>query len=268
MDKRKINFSAFVVLNRKNSNRSINSNIKDQTDISYSDEHAKLLGENFIMIPDILEQSRNSKDQYLKYTLNLIRRNNEDIDIVGKINLQLKFNSYSELYKENNKDKLNMINNDDQHEIPEMDNKIPFLWRMRIFLRSATNLPFRKRSTNNVDNLPSTYVEMGWTQFSKGDLNFLEIIKSSYINGNRFPIWNQEFIYYPNQSKNLNNNYIDGFFNMIIKDIEDPEFALKHICLPINYFKSYHPVNADFQFTIQGQNETSHLYATLILEEV
>jgi len=195
----------------------------------------------------------------------LIRKNDKDIDIVGKINLQFKLTFLKDI--NNIINLLNKENNDDTHQLPELDNKIPFLWRMRILLRSAINIPFRNASLNTKDNLPSCYVEMGWTQYENNDLNFNESLKSSYIQGNRFPIWNQEFIYYSSQQGNLSNKFIDGFFNIILRDTEN-ENPIKKINFPLNCLRSFHPVNADFHFNIEGQKEKSHLFMSLVLEEV
>ena len=40
------------------------------------------------------------------------------------------------------------------------------------------------------------YVEVGWTMYEIDDINQVEAVRSPCIEGNRFPIWNQELLYY------------------------------------------------------------------------
>ena len=40
------------------------------------------------------------------------------------------------------------------------------------------------------------YVEVGWTMHEIDDINQVEAVRFPCIEGNRFPIWNQELLYY------------------------------------------------------------------------
>lgn len=271
----KINFSAFIVINN-NKIQNSNSNNNFNKNLDSSSGQAKLLGENFINTSDFYEKIFSQNSDYIKHSLNFLRKTEGDIAVVGKLNLQLKFTLQNIVNNEAMKKLINQVENDDIHKLPEMDNKTPYIWRIRIFLRSATNLPFKnsKEKNNNTNlnvnkagELPSPFIELGWTQYYQEDLNFTECIRSFYIENNRFPIWNQEFIYYPPKEINFSNNPSNGFFNIIIRNADEPE-AIKKITFPIETLRSFHPVNADFVFGNETQKEKSHLYMSLILEEV
>ncbi len=260
----KIYFSAFVVLNNSK-NQILNTNNNKNSDLN---SQAKLLGENSIDISDFYDKINSQNPyEYIKHTLNLIRKSDREIDVVGKINLLFKITFQSIIKKESLINMLDVVKNDDIHELPEMDNKIPFSWRIRVFLRSCINLPFKDANLNNIDNLPSPFIEIGWTQYFQEDLNYTECLRSFYIESNRFPIWNKEIVYYPPSDLSFTSNSYDGFFNIIIRDLDSIN-PIKKITFPIESLRSYHPVNGDFYFNVQGQNEKSHLYLSLVLEEV
>lgn len=268
---KKIFFQAFVVLkNNINQNNQNSRNaivIEDNNDLN---SQAKLLGEgnfNMLEFSDKLynqiqkfEQNVYVSDGYIKHNINLIRKNEKEIHVVGKINISFKLNLQKILNKQNLKSLLNKIINDDYHILPEMDNKIPFSWRIRIFVRSAINMPFNKYGA---EKLPSTFIEFAWTQFMQDDSNFTESIQSYCIEANRFPIWNQELVYYPP----IMNNNLDGFFNIFIKDSSSIS-PIKKISFPLMLLKDFQPLNADFEFFVEDQKEKGHLFISLILEEV
>ena len=122
-----------------------------------------------------------------------------------------------------------------------------FSWRIRAHIRSAINLPYNK---NTESNLPSGYVEMGWTMYTHQDLNQAEAVRSVTIDENRFPVWNHELVYYP--PKNVTT--LDGFINFFVKD----RFAVKpiqKIIIPLNTLRPYHPAHLVFiLITIHNHN--------------
>ena len=101
--------------------------------------------------------------------------------IVGKLTVQLKL--LNEIIVPD--DIQEKTPNDQTQLLPAMDFTQNFVWRLRIFVRSAVNLPFNQTTENN---LPSPYVEVGWTMYEIGDINQVEAVRTPCIEGNRFPI--------------------------------------------------------------------------------
>ena len=198
-----------------------------------------------------------TEGEYIKHSFNLFKQKiDKQIEIVGKLFVSFRI-STQESYKNNS---IKFVENDDFHILPEMDNSIPYSWRIRVILRSAINL---KSNKFNPGILPSAYVEIGWTQFNQIELNSNEIITSNGIESNKSPIWNQEMLYYP--PKEILN--LDGYLNIIIKDSNVRE-GIKKIIFPISCLKPYIPLNADFEFEGEAQDEKSHLFISFVLEEV
>ncbi len=116
-----------------------------------------------------------------------------------------------------------------------MDIRTDFAWKIRANIRSAVNLPYNRTTETQ---LPSAYVEMGWAMYNHQDINQPEAIRSATIDANRFPVWNNEIIYYPPKSVST----LDGFMVFILKD----RFAvrpLQRFTIPLTSFKPFHPVH-------------------------
>ena len=56
------------------------------------------------------------------------------------------------------------------------------------------------------------YVEVGWTMYEIDDINQVEAVRTPCIEGNRFPIWNQEL----NKEKNI---FYFIQFNLVLPEI-------------------------------------------------
>ena len=113
-------------------------------------------------------------------------------------------------------------------------------------------------------NLPSAYVEVGWTMYEIDDINQVEAVRTPCIEGNRFPIWNQELLYYP--PANLTKQ--DGFINVFLKDRYQMS-PIQKCVFPINALRAFHPVHLDLLLDVNEsvKGKRSHLYISFIYED-
>ena len=142
-----------------------------------------------------------------------------------------------------------------------MDFTQKFVWSLRVFVRSAVNLPFNKTTEMN---LPSAYVEVGWTMYEIDDINQVETVRIPCIEGNRVPIWNQELLYYP--PANLTKQ--DGFINVLLKDRYQMSPIQKFV-FSITALRAFLPVHLDLLLDIDEsvEGKRSHLYISFIYED-
>ena len=229
-------FSAFIVVD---SSENINKTGTGQ---------AKLLGENTIELAPLTGALTNIANAPIKQRVELYRKMGDKNAIVGKLTVQLRL--LNEIVVP--EDIEEKTPNDQTQLLPAMDFTQNFVWRLRIFVRSAVNLPFNQTTENN---LPSAYVEVGWTMYEIEDINLVESCRTPCIEGNRFPIWNQELLYYP--PANLKKQ--DGFINVLLK------------VFPINALRPFHPVHLDVLLDtdemINDKSKRSHLYISFIYED-
>lgn len=239
----KIIFAAFVVIDSSDST----NEPKGQ---------AKLLGEAILDLSPITKDLNSIHDVPVNQRLEFMRRQGENNAIVGKLNITLKL-------IENNIETLNENNettvNDGMRLLPEMDVIKNFIWRIRIDVRSAINLPFNHTSS---DRLPSCYVEMGWTMYAHKELNLSDIVRSAIIESNRFPIWNHQLLYYPPSSVQS----FEGFFNIYLKDKYQSK-PIQKIVFPVNCLRPYHPVHLDFLLETEDNYNRSHLFLSVVIED-
>lgn len=179
--------------------------------------------------------------------------------IVGKLNIQLKL--LHEMVVPD--DVQTKAQNDETQLLPEMDFTRNFIWRLRVDVRSAINLPFNK--TTEI-KMPSAYVEVGWTMYENTDLNLAEAVRTSCVENNRYPIWNQQLLLYPPTSLST----IDGFITLLVKD----RFQIKPLqkCIfPISCLRPFHPIHLDLlldnDIEEDNNNKRSHLYVSFTLED-
>ena len=137
-----LTFSAFIVVD---SSENINKQGTGQ---------AKLLGENTIELAPLTGSLTNIANAPIKQRIELFRKVGDKNAIVGKLNVQLKL--LNEIVVPD--DIQEKTPNDQTQLLPAMDFTQNFVWRLRVFVRSAVNLPFNKTTENN---LPSAYVELG-----------------------------------------------------------------------------------------------------------
>ena len=240
-----LSFSAFIVVD---SSDNINQNGTGQ---------AKLLGENTLELAPLTGPLTNIANSPIKQRIELYRKMGDKNAIVGKLTVQLRL--LNEIVVPD--DIKEKTPNDQTQLLPAMDFTQKFVWRLRIFVRSAVNLPFNQTTEMN---LPSAYVEVGWTMYEIDDINQVEAVRTPCIEGNRFPIWNQELLYYP--PSNLTKN--DGFINVLLKD----RFQMSPIqkCVfPVSALRAFHPVHLDLLLDVPEsvEGKRSHLYISFIYEE-
>ena len=116
-----------------------------------------------------------------------------------------------------------------------MDIRSDFAWRIRAEIRSAVNLPYNRTTDSQ---LPSAYVEFGWAAQNHLDINQPETARSATIDANRFPVWNNELIFYPPKSVTT----LDGFIIFHLRDRYAAK-PLQRFYIPVSAFKPFHPVH-------------------------
>ena len=240
-----LTFSAFIVVD---SSENINKTGTGQ---------AKLLGENTLELAPLTNALTNIANAPVKQRIELFRKMGDKNAIVGKLSVQLRL--LNEIVVPD--DIQEKTPNDQTQLLPAMDFTQDFTWRLRIFVRSAVNLPFNKTTENN---LPSAYVEVGWTMYEVDDINQVEAVRTPCIEGNRFPIWNQELLYYP--PSNVTKQ--DGFINVLLKDRYQMNPIQKFV-FPISALRPFHPVHLDVLLDTEEEIEgkRSHLYISFIYED-
>ena len=240
-----LTFSAFIVVD---SSENINNTGTGQ---------AKLLGESTLELAPLTGALTNIANAPIKQRIELYRKVGDKNAVVGKLTVQLKL--LNEIIVPD--DIQEKTPNDKTQLLPAMDFTQNFVWRLRVFVRSAVNLPFNKTTENN---LPSAYVEVGWTMYELGDINQVEAVRTPCIEANRFPIWNQELLYYP--PSNLTKQ--DGFINVLLKDRYQMNPIQKFV-FPISALRPFHPVHLDVLLDTEEEIEgkRSHLYISFIYED-
>lgn len=238
-------FSAFVVVDSS-------SNVDND-----GTGQAKLLGENLLELAPLTPSLTNILDTPIKQRIELYRKMGDQNAVVGKLNISLKL--IADLVVP--EDLKEVSPNDETQLIPEMDFTKKFIWRLRCHVRSAINLPF---NTTTETKLPSAYVEIGWTMYENSDINQVDSVRTPCIESNRYPIWNQELLYYPPNTLST----IDGFITLILKD----RFIMKpiqRVTFPINTLRPFHPVHLDLVLDTEeaDENKRSHLFVSFTLED-
>ena len=238
-------FSAFIVVD---SSENINKTGTGQ---------AKLLGESTLELAPLTGALTNIANAPINEEVKLFRQMGDKNAIVGKLKVSLKL--LNEIVVPD--DIEEKTPNDKTQLLPAMDFTQKFVWRLRVFVRSAVNLPFNKTTENN---LPSAYVEVGWTMYEIGDINQVEAVRTPCIEGNRFPIWNQELLYYP--PSNLTKQ--DGFINVLLKDRYQMN-PIEKFVFPISALRAFHPVHLDVLLNTEEEvgGKRSHLYISFIYED-
>lgn len=240
----KLVFAAFVVIDSADN---INPEGKGQ---------AKLLGENVLELGPLTPSLANIQEIGISQRIELMRIQGESKAVVGRMNIKLHLLAEQ---IEQNEELLESATNDADHLLPEMDVIKNFVWRARVDVRSAVNLPFNHTTD---DRLPSCYVEIGWTMYVHNDLNMAEAVRSTIITSNRFPIWNHQVLYYPPSSVHT----FEGFLNIYLKDKYQTR-PIQKIKVPINTLKPYHPVHMDFLLDTADLDNRSHMYISITLED-
>lgn len=124
-----------------------------------------------------------------------------------------------------------------------MDIRNDFAWRIRANVRAAVNLPYNRTTESQ---LPSSFVEFGWAQYNHSDINQPDNARSATIDSNRFPVWNNELIYYPPKTVTT----LDGFLIFYLRD----RFALRPLSrfvIPLNTLRPFHPVHLVYFINIK-----------------
>jgi hypothetical protein len=238
--RQRIQFGAFIVLDKPD---------------GLGDGNAKLLGENILDLATMTERLTNLNNMSIKHKIDVVRRQGDNTAVVGRINLSLKLLAESIVPD----DGFKQVANDHVSLLPEFDIAENFTWRLRAEIRSAINLPFNRTSESK---LPSAYIELGWTMYQHQDINISEAVRSSSVDSNRFPIWNQQLLYYP--PPNVKN--IDGFINVLLKDVYQVR-PIQKFTFPINTLRPFHPVHLDVLLDTEDEDNRSHLFISFTLEQ-
>jgi hypothetical protein len=215
---------------------------------------ANQLGENIIDLAPLTSDLTNIKEYAVKQRVDLLRRQGDSNAVVGRLNLSLKLLAEAIVPE----DVLQETANDPTPLLPEMDSIRTYIWRLRVDVRSAINLPFNRTTESK---LPSPYVEIGWTMYHNQEINQSESARTSAIDANRFPVWNQQVLFYPSTSVST----IDGFITILLRD----RFTVKPIqrlTFPINTLRPFHPAHLDLLLDTDDENR-SHLYLSITLED-
>ena len=238
-------FSAFNVVD--------SSNNRDKNGTG----QAKLLGENKLELAPLTGDLTNIANAPITKNIELFRKRGDKNAVVGKLIVQLRLLNEI-IVPDDIKEKTQ---NDQTQLLPEMDFTKKFIWRLRIDVRSAVNLPFNKTTEKN---LPSSYVEIGWTMYENTDINQVTAVRTPCIEDNRFPIWNQQLLFYPPSSLTT----IDGFITILLKDRYQMN-PLQKFTFPITSLRPFHPIHCDFLLDTDEQEEDkrSHLFISFTLED-
>jgi hypothetical protein len=239
----RIIFCAYVIIDRP------------ENSDSQGTGQAKQLGENLLDLAPLTSSLTNINNHPVKQRIDLIRRQGEGNAIVGRLNLTLKLLSEAIVPDS----ELDEALNDGVHLLPEMDSIREFVWRLRVDVRSAVNLPFNRTTESK---LPSAYVEVGWTMYIKQDINQSEAARTCAVNSDRFPIWNQQLLFYPSS----NVSTIDGFITVLVKD----RFQVRPISkftFPLNSLRPFHPAHLNVLLDTEDNDNPSCLYISFTLED-
>jgi hypothetical protein len=254
MINQRIIFTSYIVIDRPENNNSSQAKANDSSGVG----QAKQLGENILDLAPLTASLTNINNYPVKQRLDLLRRQGDDNAVVGRLNITLKLLAEAIVPD----DHLQEMSNDASPLLPELDQSRDFIWRLRSDIRSAVNLPFNRTTEGK---LPSCYVEIGWTMYPQQDINQAEAVRSSAVDANRFPIWNQQLLFYPS----TNVTTIDGYITVLLKD----RFSIRPISkftFPLNTLRPYHPVHLDVLLDCEESSESanrSHLYISFLLED-
>lgn len=250
-------FGAFTVVDHPENNVKSSSNSLNINNNNISGKgKAQLLGEAILELAPLTKDLVNIQEIPVKQRLEFLRRQGDNIAVVGRMNITLHLLAQQ---IENDDELIETGYNDGVRLLPNMDILQNFVWRMRVDVRSAVNLPFNHTTESK---LPSCYVEMGWTMYPHKDINMAEATRSAIVENNRFPIWNHQVLYYPPS----NVQTFDGFFNVYLKDKYQSK-PIQKITFPINTLKPYHPVHLDFMLDTEDEVNRSRLFISFTLED-
>ncbi|MCQ2818064.1 MAG: hypothetical protein MJ252_12430 [archaeon] len=246
-------FSAFVVVDDSN------ASAKSSADPNAAGTgQAKLLGENLLELGLYTNELTNVRGDPHKVIVELYRKVGAQNAIVGKLYVSLKL-----LDEVIVRDDLQEKTMDDQTQLlPAMEFTRKFVWRLRVHVRSAVNLPF---NTTTESKMPSAYVEIGWTMYENSDINQADAVRTPCIDNNRSPIWNQELLFYPPPTLNS----MDGFITLLLKD-RYQMIPIQRATFSLNCLRPFHPVHLDLKLQNNKNLEEgtrSHLYVSFTLED-
>jgi hypothetical protein len=244
MINQRIQFASFIVIDRP-------ENIDKE-----GSGKAQLLGENILELAPLTPSLTNINGTPVKTRLELMRKQGDNNVVVGRLNVTIKLLAEAIVPD----DLQEQANNDAQHILPEMDITRNFVWRLRMDVRSAVNLPMNRTTESK---LPSPYIELGWTMYPHQDLNQAEAVRSAAIDANRFPVWNQQLLYYPPTSVTT----IDGFIQIFLRDRFQVK-PLQKITFPLNAIRPFHPAHLDLLLDNEDDTNRSHLFLSITLEDV
>lgn len=175
---------------------------------------ARLLGECHLelgpLTAPLTDISGTGVRQHVKFTRQQFNGNSKEPKevAVGKCVLNLKLVG-EQLFPIDQQVDLKPLEFDDIfHPLPVSDPFMDFIWRLRVDIRSAVDLPLNRTTPTG---LPSCYAEVGWVLYNDSVPDENSIFMTSIIESNRHPIWNQQFLI-PNPQNIVTNGIFCRFY--------------------------------------------------------
>lgn len=144
--------------------------------------------------------------QHVKFIRQQFNQNDKEPKevTVGKCVLNLKLVGEQLFPIDQQVDLKPLEENDIFHPLPVSDPFMDFIWRLRIDIRSAVDLPLNRSTPTG---LPSSFVEVGWVLYKDSVPDENSIYMTNIVESNRHPIWNQQFLI-PNPQNIVTNGLI------------------------------------------------------------
>ncbi|EAR89988.1 C2 domain protein (macronuclear) [Tetrahymena thermophila SB210] len=225
----RIHFAAFVVMDRTENELGI----KDLDNKG----QARLLGECILDMGPITAALQDIGGTGVRQSLKFTRISGEKEVTVGRFIVNLKLVGEQVIPVTNQLDIKPLEKEDIFHELPKSDPFFEFSWRVRVDIRSATDLPLNRV---NPSGLPTTFVEVGWTLYDNASPDDFGLYLTNFVENNRHPLWNSQFLIQNPQKMTEK----DGFIYICIKDkyVTEP---IETIYIPIFPLRAFVPMNLE-----------------------
>ncbi|KRX05194.1 C2 domain [Pseudocohnilembus persalinus] len=247
----KLHFAAFVVTDREAG--------KDVPKDLESQGQAKLLGECTLDVSEFKEVLEDMHSTGVRRQLKFSRITGDREVGVGRFIANLKL-LQEQIIPVEEHDFKPLEKDEIFHELPKPDPFYDFQWRVRVDIRSATDIPLNRISPSG---LPSTYCNIGYTLYDGNQPDNYHLDSTSLIESNRHPIWNKQFlITNPETSADKTGFIYIGIYDKCL-DFE----PIDTIYIPIQPLQPFVPMNFEFLST-KGEYEARPRYLiSVVLEE-
>jgi len=191
---------------------------------------AKLLGECKYDLDEIastllIGSSDNKKPTEIKKLLKFTRIVNSKLVVVGRFNASFLLQEMIDVIPHKKEVTI--------QKLPHPGFGTFTKWRIKVDTRCANDSPM-----GGFDEIPSLYIEYGWTRFNKEDINIENIKPSTVEENTRHPLWNEQ-MHFDNPPEI---DKIDGYFWTSIKNKKQAS-SLERFCFPLSAMKPHHPYN-------------------------